>query len=92
MILVDAILRLAGAASVTLHVKDAPVFVSDVTTHDIPGILDWFDKQDAPFGARLRAYMAEGRLKVTSSSFYTSARAFWELPETLRADYSEAAG
>ena len=31
LVLVDAILRRNAGATVTLHVKDAPVFVSDVT-------------------------------------------------------------
>jgi hypothetical protein len=35
LVLVDAILRRNAGATVTLHVKDAPVFVSDVTEKDV---------------------------------------------------------
>ena len=35
LVLVDAILRRNTSATVTLHVKDAPVFVSDVTEKDV---------------------------------------------------------
>ena len=39
LVLVDAILRRNAGATVTLHVKDAPVFVSDVTEKDV----GWLD-------------------------------------------------
>jgi len=91
LVLVDAILRLAGPSSVSLHVKDAPVFVSDVTEADVPVILDWLGERDAALAGRLRAGMADGRLRVVSDSFYTTARPFWELPSGLSAEYAEAA-
>jgi len=91
LLLADALLRLTGAASVALHVKEAPVFVSDVTATDVPGILDWMSEHSSELGARLKGFMAEGRLRVVSSTFYNSARDFWELPEDLRAEYADAA-
>lgn len=91
LVLADAILRLASPSSVSLHVKDAPVFVSDVTEGDIPGILEWLDEHEASLAGRLRARMADGRLRVVPNSFYTTARTFWELPADLSTKYSEAA-
>ena len=41
--LADALLLLGHASRVDLHVKDAPVFVSDVVAADIFHCLDWMD-------------------------------------------------
>jgi len=35
--------------------------------------------------------MAEGRLCIVPSTFYTSARDFWELPKDLCTEYADAA-
>lgn len=91
LILVDALIRVAGVSSVSLHVKDAPVFVSDVTKDDIEGILDWVDDQASDFGKRLRGWLETGKLDVVPSSFYTTARFFWQLPGELKSKYQEAA-
>lgn len=91
LVLVDAILRLTDASSVALHVKDAPVFVSDVTSEDIPGILDWLATQDANLARRLRESLASGRLQIVPDAFYTSALTFWELPQHIEKAFSEAA-
>jgi len=91
LVLADAILRLASPAHVTLHVKDSPVFVSDVTEADVPGILDWLSELNGPWAERLRAFLAEGRLRILADPFYTTARPFWELPSELASTYSEAA-
>eukprot|EP00747_Dinoflagellata_sp_TGD_P185187 gnl/TRDRNA2_/TRDRNA2_41597_c0_seq2.p1 gnl/TRDRNA2_/TRDRNA2_41597_c0~~gnl/TRDRNA2_/TRDRNA2_41597_c0_seq2.p1 ORF type:complete len:387 (-),score=63.63 gnl/TRDRNA2_/TRDRNA2_41597_c0_seq2:53-1213(-) len=91
LVLADALLRIAGVASVVLHVKDAPVFVSDVTESDVHWVIDWIAGCDASFSSRLRSCLSEGRLIVVSNSFYTSALAFWELPDDLRSEFSKAA-
>lgn len=91
LVFVDALLRVTEVSTVHLHVKDAPVFVSDVTKGDVPGILAWLEEHEAPLARRLQAYLADGRLQVVSDAFYTSARPFWELPSHLRQAYSDAA-
>jgi len=91
LVLVDALLRLADVSSVSLHVKDAPVFVSDVTGGDIPGILDWLQEHVPPLADRLRSFVGDERLRIVPSSFYTSARFFWQLPDDLLAKYRDAA-
>ncbi|CAJ1381463.1 unnamed protein product [Effrenium voratum] len=88
LVLADALLQLTDAA-VSLHVKDAPVFVSDVTAEDVPQVLEWLDSR-CDLAKRLKKHLADGRLKVQAHSFYTSARAFWELPEDLAKDYHDA--
>lgn len=90
LVLVDAILRRNTSATVTLHVKDAPVFVSDVTEKDVPEVLSWLQPRLPELAERLTQNQAEGRLKVKSHDFYTGGRAFWELPKDLQEDYAEA--
>lgn len=91
LVLADAILRLVGPSSVSLHVKDSPVFVSDVTQEDVPGILAWLDEHDSALAGRLRMGIADSRLSVVPSPFYTTARTFWQLPADLTSIYTEAA-
>jgi len=91
LVLVDALLQLSGCSSVALHVKDSPIFVSDVTEADVPGILDWLEGRMPPLASRLRSWQKEGRLKVVSSDYYTTALPFWQLPEDLESMYREAA-
>lgn len=91
LVLVDALFRAANVGVVELHVKDSPVFVSDVTEADVLPIVDWVEGQDQLLAKRLRAALDEGRLLIRSSPYYTTARAFWELPKDLSADYEEAA-
>lgn len=90
LVLVDALFRAGNVASVTLHVKDSPVFVSDVTAADVPGILQWLEEQDSPLASRLRSFMDDGKLKVLPHEFYTSAKAFWAMPAELKQAYQEA--
>ena len=98
LLLVDGLLRrgAAGPSRVTLHAKDAPVFVSDVCAHDLELTLAWFEEPaqqpaGAPLAARLRAALADGRLKVECWPFYTGSLAFWEMPVPLRAFYRDQA-
>lgn len=79
LMLTDVLLSVVNVATVELHVKDAPVFVSDVTEADVEPTLEWCGKQNAAFAERLRTAMASGRLVVVSHSFYTTARPLWDL-------------
>jgi uncharacterized protein with ATP-grasp and redox domains len=91
LVLADALFRLANVSSVVLHVKDAPVFVSDVTESDVPGILDWLQDHVSELAKRLRSALADKHLRVVPSSFYTTPHFFWQLPDNLRSEYNEAA-
>lgn len=79
LVLVDALLRVAGVGTVVLHVKD------------VPGILGWVEEHDPEFGGRLRGHVAAGRLRVLPHEFYTSARAFWQLPAPLERELAQSA-
>lgn len=91
LVLADTMLRLTEIASVTLHVKDSPVFVSDVTEADVPRILEWLDERHSALAGRLRGFMAEGRLSVFQSPYYTSCKTFWELTDDVAAAFKDAA-
>lgn len=90
LVLVDAILSLTDS-SVSLHVKDAPVFVSDVTDKDVPKVLKWLETRLPELAERLNAHLGTGRLKAEAYSYYTTARSFWEVPAELQSDFSDAA-
>ena len=91
LLLVDGILRIAEPAAVVLHVKDRPVFVSDVCAHDIDPTVDWLDARGGvALAGRLRKALADQRLQVSADPFYTSASAWWEMPDTLREEYAAA--
>ena len=86
--MVDALLRFTSTAAVTLHAKDEPVFVSDVTVPDLELTLTWIaDHGGAELADRLRGYLADGRLSIDAHSFYTSPLPFWQLPKDLAAIY-----
>ena len=95
LLLVDGLLRIVQPSRVVLHAKDRPVFVSDVQPKDLPGHVDWMAKIEPTAGAamatRLNAALESGQLVVEAPSFYTGARAFWEMPDELRAAYESAA-
>lgn len=91
LLLVDGLLRLVQPARVSLHVKDAPVFVSDVCPHDLPPTLDWLDAHGGgAVAGRLRASFSSGRLRLVPHPFYTSAHPFWSMPHDLREAYAAA--
>eukprot|EP00971_Amphidinium_carterae_P263396 5225935-Amphidinium_carterae.1 len=91
LVLADTILRLDAAETVVLHVKDSPVFVSDVTEADVDGIIAWMCKESPDLGKRLQAFQQSNRLQVRAHTFYTSALSYWELPADLTMEYQEAA-
>ena len=66
LLLVDGLLRCdAPPSKLTLHLKDRPVFVSDVTEPDLEPTFAWMAARGgAPMVERLRAALADGRLGV----------------------------
>lgn len=95
LLLVDGLLRVVKPSKVTLHAKDRPVFVSDVQPKDMDYHIEWLAATEPELGgamaARLQAALDDGRLAVEAPQFYTSGRAFWEMPGDLRAAYEGAA-
>ena len=76
----------------TLHAKDRPVFVSDVTEPDLPITLKWLEAQGGgAMAGRLTAALNDGRLCITSPPFYTGPLPFWEMPASLMLAYAASA-
>lgn len=91
LLLVDGLMRLASPSRISLHVKDAPVFVSDVCTHDLAPTLDWMEAHGGEaMAGRLRASLSSGLLRLVPHPFYTSAHPFWDMPPDLRGAYAAA--
>ena len=92
LLLVDGLLRIVRPSKVTLHVKDRPVFVSDVTIPDVQPTIDWLAGHGgAQVAARLSAALADGSLQVSAPDFYTSALPFWSMPAALAEEFGAAA-
>mmetsp|Transcript_0 Transcript_0/g.1 ORF Transcript_0/g.1 Transcript_0/m.1 type:complete len:414 (-) Transcript_0:94-1335(-) len=92
LVFVDGLLRISKNGPVVLHVKERPVFVSDVTQEDLSITLDWLDAHGgSALASRLREALAEQRLQVAAPDFYTSALPFWDMPEELRTEMGSAA-
>lgn len=91
LLLVDGLLRIVRPSRVTLHCKDAPVFVSDVTIPDVEPTIAWLDVQGgAALAGRLRAALADGTLALAAPDFYTGPRAFWQMPAELAQQMGQA--
>ena len=91
LVLTDALSRLPVPPKVHLHVKDRPVFVSDVVKEDITPTLAWLEENGGgSLAARLKSALADSRVEVFSHEFYNSGREFWNMPDDLRECHSEA--
>ena len=76
----------------TLHAKDRPVFVSDVTEPDLATTLQWIEAQGGgAMAGRLTAALNDGRLRLTAPPFYTGPNPFWEMPASLMLAHAAAA-
>ena len=93
LLLVDGLLRSAAPPlRVTLHAKDRPVFVSDVTEPDLATTLQWIEAQGGgAMAGRLTAALDDGRLRLTAPPFYTGPAPFWEMPASLMLAHAAAA-
>ncbi len=93
--LADALLSSGLAASVLLHLKPHPTFVSDAIpqdTHDTLGFLLADADPDArAFGARLRDHLEAGRMVLQADFFWTSPLEAWRMPPALWQELGGAA-
>jgi len=94
LILIDHLLRTGRAATVVLHLKPYPYFVSDATTADAVDCLRRI--AEAPgrageIGGRLWQAMGDGRLELRTHPFACAPLPYADMPPDLRADLSGAA-
>ncbi len=86
--LTDYLLGSGAAASVWVHVKSHPTFVSDAMAGDVRDTVAFLagDGDPAPrtLGARLADHLDAGRLVLADNFFWTSPLAAWEMPPALR--------
>lgn len=82
LLLVDHLLS-TYSLNVTLHIKSAPIFVSDVIEEDITKLLDFLGHHQDGFVNRIKVYLAEERLLIEAAPFWVSPKHFDEIPEGI---------
>lgn len=85
--LADCLLTGWQAASVVLHLKIQPVFVSDAMEQDINQTLEFLSSQRSTgaqaLADRLKHNLMAGRLILRPDPFWTSPLPMWEAPDAL---------
>jgi Damage-control phosphatase ARMT1-like domain len=98
LVLIDHLLRHGQAASVALHVKPSPYYVSDATTADVLACLrrltatpgSTHSGSAAQIAARLTAALRAGQLTLDTHDFYCAPWSYHRLPADLAACYRRA--
>ncbi|MDI7276705.1 MAG: damage-control phosphatase ARMT1 family protein [Anaerolineae bacterium] len=92
LLLADLILEQGWAQRVRMHLKPYPFFVSDAMVKDVRELVTRLEgaveTRDA--GDRLAGWVEAGTLELRDHPFWTSARAFHEMPDDLRCDLAAA--
>jgi uncharacterized protein with ATP-grasp and redox domains len=92
--LADYLLSAGTAASVHLHLKPHPTFVSDAMIKDVQATASYLaevrEGAISAFGRRLKESMAKGNLVLNENPFWVSPLPFWEAPGTLRKALSQS--
>lgn len=92
--LVDHLLSIGAFATIDLHLKTHPIFVSDAMPSDVDRARSALDASGlphtAPLAARIAGLRAEGRLVLKAHPFYTTSLFYPELPPDLAADFAAA--
>ena len=92
LVLLDTLLALP-TATVVLHVKYHPTFVSDATAPDVVRFLGLMRERGGPVGGlgeRLSAALEAGRLRLAPDAFWNSTAFLWDMPPRLHALFSGA--
>jgi len=94
LVLSDFLLSHKLVASVHLHAKGEPLFISDAMPKDIAGHIAALEASgDAAIkqlAANLQRHIEEGALVVESHMFWTAPRLFWEMPRSLASELGKA--
>jgi Damage-control phosphatase ARMT1-like domain len=93
LVLIDHLLHRGHAASVTLHVKPRPYYVSDATSNDVTACLRRLgEAAGGPSQAarRLLAAAAEGRFGLFTHEFYCAPWPYSSMPADLAAAFGQA--
>lgn len=93
LVLADHLLTTRRAASVVLHLKPYPYYISDATTADALACLHRLTAASghaADIGKRLRQAITSGRLILRAHPFSCAPLPYADMPADLRRDFSSA--
>jgi Damage-control phosphatase ARMT1-like domain len=93
LVLIDHLLQHGRAASVSLHVKPHPYYVSDATTADVAACLRRLAAtpgSSAEVAHRLHAAMTDGIVSLYTHEFYCAPWSFHRAPEDLAGEFKRA--
>jgi hypothetical protein len=91
LLLADRLLATGRAATVVLHVKPYPYYVSDALLSDVVAALRRLtDSPVAEAGHRLVQAMRDGRLDVRAHPFSCAPWSYHRMPDDLAADFASA--
>ncbi|NGO12637.1 protein-glutamate O-methyltransferase family protein [Streptomyces sp. HC44] len=93
LVLADHLLTTRRAASVVLHLKPYPYYVSDATTADVLSCLDRLTAASGyatDIGKRLRQAVTSGRLILRTHPFSCAPLPYAHMPADLREDFASA--
>ncbi|MCV9385545.1 damage-control phosphatase ARMT1 family protein [Reichenbachiella ulvae] len=68
---------------ITLHIKAAPLFVSDVIDEDITKLLDFLSHHQEEFVQRIKTYIKQGKITIVAHNFWNSPGHFDTIPKDL---------
>ncbi|MEJ6484120.1 damage-control phosphatase ARMT1 family protein [Nostoc punctiforme UO1] len=92
--LVDFLLSSNLVNQVYLHLKPHPTFVSDAMIKDVHETTSFLaatsHEQVISFAQRLEEHIASGHLVLSEDYFWTSPLAFWEIPNSLNNELTNA--
>ncbi len=87
--LIDYLLSSGQAASVRMHLKLHPTFVSDALVRDVEATIAYLRRTGPAavqrLGERLRDHHRRGRLLLARHPYWTSPLSGWEMPTPVRA-------
>ena len=94
LLLADFLLESGLAASIRLHAKAHPTFVSDAILHDIRASLLFLaqlgDRETQAVSERMNTALQTGQLQLKDNFFWTSPLSMWEMPDDLHSELAEA--
>ena len=92
LLLIDHLLRSNSQATLDLHVKPSPYFVSDATPADVIAGLRWLatvgDRRLSEAAARLKAAFTAGRLSMVAHPFACAPLSYHAMPADLAGRFS----
>jgi uncharacterized protein with ATP-grasp and redox domains len=94
LFLADLLLSSHLQATIHLHAKPHPTYVSDATAQDVHRTIAAFNRSEGDklhqVGQRLSEAMQSGRLQIHQDYFWTSPLSGWQMPDKLYGDLGKA--